>query len=45
MKNSSNSVRGLFYLLRIALELDIGETLWKACVPEGMFFLNVANEF
>jgi hypothetical protein len=26
---------GLFYLLTCALELDLGEILWKACLPEG----------
>jgi hypothetical protein len=26
---------GLFYLLNCALELDLGETLWRACLPEG----------
>ncbi len=26
---------GLFYLLNIMLELDLGEILWKACLPEG----------
>jgi hypothetical protein len=26
---------GLFYLLACALELDLGEILWKACLPEG----------
>jgi hypothetical protein len=25
---------GLFYLLNPALELNLGETLWKACLPE-----------
>jgi hypothetical protein len=26
---------GLFYLLSTVLELGIGESLWKACLPEG----------
>lgn len=26
---------GLFYLLSIVLELGLGESLWKACLPEG----------
>jgi hypothetical protein len=26
---------GLFYLLSLVLELGIGETLWKVCLPEG----------
>lgn len=27
---------GLFYLLARALELGIGESLWKVCLPEGL---------
>jgi hypothetical protein len=26
---------GLFYLLTLALEMEIGEALWKTCFPEG----------
>ena len=33
---------GLFYLLSLALELGIGETLWKACLPEGLILAHAA---
>jgi hypothetical protein len=33
---------GLFYLLTCALELDLGEALWKACLPEGDVLAQVA---
>jgi hypothetical protein len=33
---------GLFYLLTCALELDVGELLWKACLPEGDVLAHVA---
>jgi hypothetical protein len=33
---------GLFYLLGLALELDIGEILWKACLPEDAVLAHVA---
>lgn len=33
---------GLFYLLGIVLELGIGESLWKACLPEGGVLAGVA---
>jgi len=32
---------GLFYLLGLALELSIGEVIWKACLPENAFFTRV----
>jgi hypothetical protein len=35
---------GLFYLLRPALELSMGETLWIACVPETAVFTRIAGE-
>jgi len=28
---------GLFYLLTLALEMEIAEILWKVCLPEGSF--------
>lgn len=31
----STDYGGLFYLLNPCLELDVGEILWKACLPEG----------
>jgi hypothetical protein len=34
---------GLFYLLNPALELAIGESVWKACLPENIFFMRVAR--
>jgi hypothetical protein len=33
---------GLFYLLSPALELGIGEALWKACLPEGQILSRAA---
>jgi hypothetical protein len=33
---------GLFYLLSLALELGIGESLWKACLPEGRVLAQAA---
>ncbi len=36
---------GLFYLLSIALELDVGETLWKACLPEQLVLAHTAAAF
>lgn len=33
---------GLFYLLGLALELGIGEILWKACLPEGVVLAKMA---
>ncbi len=33
---------GLFYLLSLALELGIGEMLWKACLPEGLILAHAA---
>ena len=33
---------GLFYLLALALELGIGESLWKACLPEGLILAHAA---
>jgi hypothetical protein len=33
---------GLFYLLTCALELDLGESLWRACLPEGDVLAHVA---
>ena len=33
---------GLFYLLSLAVELGIGETLWKACLPEGLVLAHAA---
>ncbi|HEY3857279.1 MAG TPA: hypothetical protein VGO67_23085 [Verrucomicrobiae bacterium] len=33
---------GLFYLMLTALELGIGETLWKACLPEGQILAAAA---
>jgi hypothetical protein len=34
---------GLFYLLILALELSLGEALWKACLREDVFFAKVAR--
>lgn len=34
---------GLFYLLSLALELEIGETLWKACLPEQQVLSQAAR--
>jgi hypothetical protein len=33
---------GLFYLLTCALELDLGEALWKVCLPEGEVLTHAA---
>jgi hypothetical protein len=33
---------GLFYLVSLALELGIGESLWKACLPEGLILAHAA---
>ena len=33
---------GLFYLLSLARELEIGEILWKACLPEGTVLAHAA---
>jgi hypothetical protein len=33
---------GLFYLLSLVLELGIGETLWKVCLPEGRVLTQMA---
>jgi hypothetical protein len=33
---------GLFYLLSLALELGIGEALWKVCLPEGLILAQAA---
>jgi hypothetical protein len=33
---------GLFYLLSLALELGIGESLWKVCLPEGLILAHAA---
>ena len=33
---------GLFYLLSLVLELGIGESLWKACLPEGQVLAQAA---
>jgi hypothetical protein len=33
---------GLFYLLTPALELSLGEIVWKACLPERVFFSRLA---
>ena len=33
---------GLFYLLSLALELGVGETLWKVCLPEGQVLASAA---
>jgi hypothetical protein len=33
---------GLFYLLSLALELGIGEALWKVCLPEGLVLAHAA---
>jgi hypothetical protein len=33
---------GLFFLLSLAVELGIGETLWKACLPEGLILAHAA---
>ena len=33
---------GLFYLLSTVLELGIGESLWKACLPEGQILAGAA---
>jgi hypothetical protein len=33
---------GLFYLLSLAVELDLGELLWRACLPEGAVLTHVA---
>ena len=33
---------GLFYLLSCALEMDLGELLWKACLPEGEVLAHAA---
>jgi len=35
---------GLFYLLALAVELEIGETLWKVCLPEGAVLANCAAQ-
>lgn len=34
---------GLFYLLGPALELGLGEALWKVCLPEGAVLTTVAS--
>jgi hypothetical protein len=34
---------GVFYLLRLALELGLGEMLWRACLPEGQVLAGVAR--
>jgi hypothetical protein len=34
---------GLFYLLALVLELGWGETLWKACLPEGQLLAKAAS--
>jgi hypothetical protein len=33
---------GLFYLLNCALELNVGELLWKVCLPEGEVLAHAA---
>lgn len=33
---------GLFYSLSLVLELDLGEILWKACLPEGAVLAHAA---
>jgi hypothetical protein len=33
---------GLFYLLSPALELSLGESLWRACLPEGVVLARAA---
>jgi hypothetical protein len=33
---------GLFYLLNLALELDAGQALWSACLPEGAVLAHAA---
>ena len=42
-EKSFTQFAGLFYLLRIALELEIGEILWKACLPEGAILSEAAE--
>lgn len=39
----STELGGLFYLLSVALELELGETLWKACLPEPQVILQATN--
>jgi hypothetical protein len=34
---------GLFYLLALVLEIGWGETLWKACLPEGQVLARAAS--
>jgi hypothetical protein len=34
---------GLFYLLRLVMELGLGESLWRACLPEGWLLAEVAR--
>ena len=34
---------GLFYLLSLALELEVGKTLWKACLPEQQVLSQAAR--
>jgi len=38
----ATSFGGLFYLLSLALELGIGEALWKVCLPEGLILAHAA---
>ena len=40
--NRATRFGGLFYLLSLALELGIGETLWKVCLPEGLILAHAA---
>jgi hypothetical protein len=37
----SSALGGLFYLLPLVLELGIGESLWYACLPEGVVLSRV----
>ena len=42
IRQTATAYGGLFYLLSTVLELGIGESLWKACLPEGQILAGAA---